>query len=341
MELLRTTSLPPAGVYLLSGPDDYLREQVLDRLRADLLDPGFAEFNHRRIQCAASTKVGTLANAMVDLPMMADRRLLELHEAQTLPPEAQKALVGPLEEAARSGSTVIALCWRPASGRGGPRGSAAAPLREAAARAGVTVDCALADEERPEWVKAALARLGVAAEPAAVAELLKRTGTDLRHLASQLDKLALYAGRGVKIQAEDVRRIVLPSTEVKTWELTAAIGKKNLRRAIEIAETLLEEGEGPGPLLSYMNTYLRSLAQVQSLHARGGNAQSIAAAIPGKKDFQIRMALEELRTWSAAELRLAFDMLCRADLRIKTGADPRLVLELLLVQVCMRRGPAR
>lgn len=340
MQILRAATLPPAGVYLLSGPDDYLREQVLDRLRAELLEPGFAEFNHRQIQCTGSSKVGTLANAMVDLPMMADRRLLELHEAQTLPADAQKSLVAPLEEAARSGSTVIALCWRPAAGGG--RGRAAggsAALKDAAARIGVSIDCALAEDDRGEWVQGALQRMGVKAESAAVAELLKRTGTDLRHLASQLDKLALYAGKGATIKAEDVRKIVLRSTEVKTWELTDAIGKKNLRRAVEITGTLLEEGDGAGPLLSYLNTWLRSLAQVQSLHAKGMSA--LQAAMPNRKDWMIQRDVEQVRTWSVAELRLAFDMLCRADLRIKTGSDPRLVLELLLVQLCMRRGPSR
>lgn len=335
MEVLRSTRLPEAGVFLLSGPDDYLREQVLDRLRQDLLEPDFAEFNHRKIQCTASTKAALLVNALVDLPMMAERRLVELHEAQALPADVGRALVAPLEEAARSGSTVVALCWRPAG-----RGGGASPLKDAAARLGAQVDCALAEAERPEWVQAALARLEVQAEGAAVSEILQRTGGDLRHLASQLDKLALYAGPGKRITAEDVRRVVLRSTEVKTWELTAAIGQKDLRKAISIAEALLEDGEAPGGLLSYLNSYLRSLAQVQSAAGRhGSSVAAVVREIPGKKDYQVRKALEELRTWAPAELRLAFDMLCRADLRIKTGGDPRLVLELLLVQLCARRGP--
>lgn len=337
MELLRGAALPQAGLFLLTGPDDYLREQVLERLRQDLLDPGFAEFNHRKILCTASTRPAPLVNALADLPMMTDRRLVEIHEAQALNAEVARALVAPLEEAVRSGSTVVALAWRPAA-----RGGGASPLKEAAARLGVQVECSLAEADRAEWVRSALDRLGVQAEPSAVGELLQRTGSDLRHLASQLEKLSLYAGTGGRVTVDDVRRVVLRSTEVKTWELTAAIGKRNLRGAVALVETLLEDGEAPGGLLSYLNSYLRSLAQVQALAARHGSSPAtLAREIPGKKEFQVRQALEELRTWAPSELRLAFDMLVRADLRIKTGADPRLVLELFLIQLCARRGPSR
>ncbi len=337
MEALQAAVLPQAAVYLLSGADDYLREQVLERLRREILDPGFAEFNHVRIHCTASTKAGQLVNALMELPMMTDRRLVEIHEAQALPAEMGRALVAPLEEAAGSGGTVVALGWRPV-GRGGGSSS----LKDAAARLGIHLDCALAEADRPAWVQAALERLGVQAEGAAVSEILKRTGSDLRHLASQLDKLALYAGPGARITRDDVTRIVLRSTEIKTWELTAAISKRNLRGAVAIAETLLEDGEQPGGLLSYVNSYLRSLVQVQSLAARHGSSPAaVAREIPGKKEFQVRMALEELRTWAPGELRQAFELVCRADLRIKTGGDPRLILELLLVQLCNRRGPTR
>lgn len=202
MEALAAPRLPEAPVYLLAGPDDFLREQVLDRLRRELLDPGFAEFNHCRFHCTSTTKPAPLVGALSELPMMTDRRLVEIHEAQALSADAARALTAPLEEASRSGGTVVALCWRPV-GRGGGN----SPLKEAAARLGVHLDCTLAEADRPAWVQATLKRLGVQAEGAAVSEILQRTGSDLRHLASQLEKLALYAGPGVRIGREDVRKI--------------------------------------------------------------------------------------------------------------------------------------
>jgi DNA polymerase-3 subunit delta len=337
MEVLAAPRLPEVSVFLLAGPDDFLREQVLDRLRHEVLDPGFADFNHCRIHCTSGTKSAAILAALLELPMMTDRRLVEIHEAQSLPADVAKALIEPLEETGRTGGTVVALCWRPAG-----RGGGTSPLREAAARMGLHLDCTLAEADRPAWVQAALQRLKVQADGAAVSEILQRTGSDLRHLASQLEKLALYAGPGARINREDVRKVVLRSTEVKTWELTAAIGKRDLRSAVRLAEILLEEGEQPGGLLSYLNSYLRSLAQIQALAARhGSSAANLAREVPGKKEFQIRKTLEELRTWSDRDLQRAFELVCRADLRVKTGQDPRLILELLLVDLCHRRGPQR
>jgi DNA polymerase-3 subunit delta len=326
LDFLGRARLPEACLYVLTGPDDYLREQVLARLRQDLLDPGLAEFNHVRLEGGPSTRASSLLDEMAGLPMLAERRLVELHNAPGLRPEVQEALARWILAEGSGPQTVLAVLW--------PQ-ELAGPLGEALAARGLAVDCRLDEAGRRQWLERALGRLGVDSEPGVPEALARRAGNDLRHLASQLDKLAAYAGPGGKVTVAAVEELVSRSAEVKTWELTAAIGKRNLRGALQVLHTLLAEGEAPGALLSYLNSYLRGLAQVAALP---GGAAEIARAIPGKREFQVRMTLEELRTWSPSELRGAFELLCRADGRIKSGSDPRLVLELLLLQLCSRKG---
>jgi DNA polymerase III delta subunit len=126
---------------------------------------------------------------------------------------------------------------------------------------------------------------------------------------------------------------------VQTWKLTAALGERNYPLAVALLDRLLEAGETAGTLLSYVNRSLLSLVQATHLKQELGNLADVGAAMsPKKSDWQVKQTLKEAASWSQAELAATFDRLTRADLRIKTGEDPRLVLQLLFLQMCSRRG---
>ena len=90
-------------------------------------------------------------------------------------------------------------------------------------------------------------------------------------------------------------------------------------------------------LLSYINTYLRSLAQLHHI-VRQERDLNVIAQMTGKKDYQVRKSLEELNTWSEQNLSTAFTALCLADYHIKKGRDPLLAIQLLLARLCLRKG---
>ena len=144
------------------------------------------------------------------------------------------------------------------------------------------------------------------------------------------------AGRGRPIRSRVRATAVL---RCSTWRLTAAIGSKDLPGAYKVLDRLLERGEAAGGLLSYLNSYLGSLAQLKSLQAEvGSSLAQLAKAMPRKTEYQIKKNLQEAATWSLSELATAFDRLTRADLRMKTGDEERLLLQLLVLQLCSRSG---
>ncbi|CAN0457764.1 unnamed protein product, partial [Phaeothamnion confervicola] len=135
-----------------------------------------------------------------------------------------------------------------------------------------------------------------------------------------------------------VEELVPVSSEEQTWRFTSAIGKKSLAEAYIVLDQLLARGEPAGSLLSYLNTYLVGLAQLLHLRQELKTPAAIAAALPRKTEYQVKKNLEEAASFSPQDLRGAFDRIERADFRIKTGSDPRMMLQLLVLQLCSRRG---
>ncbi len=332
MSLLAFLGAPPprAPVYLIVGKDEFLVDLALEHVRKATLEPGLEEFNHRVLRCHKSMKSGVLVDALAELPMLASVRLLELREADELPAPVARAGAPVLEQSARDPGVVTVL-----TAAGPPKKDAV--LLQTASQLGTTLVCEVPEAERPAWLRSRLKVHGTKFESEAQEELLSRVGGELRLLESHLTRLGLLAGQDA-VTRSMVRELVPVSASVQIWRLTAAVGQGDLKQAIEVLDRLLAVEDSAIGLLSYLNTYLNSMAQTAHV---GNSPAALKAAFPGKKDFQVKKQVQEAATWSPRDLSLAFEALLKADLRLKTGTDGRLVMQLLLMQMCGRQGLQR
>lgn len=107
-----------APLYWLNGSEEFLREQVLRKLRLEVLDSGFAEFNHQVVRITATTKSAVLLDALSELPMMTERRLLELQQAHELNAKVADELARFFQERLHPG-LVVALVSDPPKSKSG------------------------------------------------------------------------------------------------------------------------------------------------------------------------------------------------------------------------------
>ena len=197
--------------------------------------------------------------------------------------------------------------------------------------------------------------LGINFETDAVEMLVQLAGEDTRQLDSEVEKLSLYLGDRTRVTLDDVRLLVPLNRAGVIFELGNAIGKRDLRRALELVRTLVYQGQSPiGILLAAVVPRVRSLllaADLMTRHPRlpRGSYSAFGAAleklpanetahIPKKKDgtglnaYPIFLAIGETMKFTAAELRVALQACLEANLKlVTTSLDPQLVLERLLI----------
>ena len=339
-QLRGLAKLPESLLYHVTGPDDYLREEVLLRLKRELLDPDFGDFNFRSVRCASHLKLSLLQDALAELPVMTERRLLELANPGGLSAKGWEYVADTYARSAKSKDVILVLAWEGAakSKAGAKKKGEIAPPDAQMLEQGVKIVCEVDAKERNPWVQARAQELGLKIDSDALEALLERSGSDLRLLSSHLEKLRLYCGPEESAKKSLVIELVPVSSEVQTWRFTSAIGKKSLAEAYVVLDLLLARGEPAGSLLSYLNTYLVGLAQLLHLRQELKTPAAIAAFLPRKTEYQVKKNLEEATSFSPQDLRGAFDRIERADFRIKTGSDPRMMLQLLVLQLCSRRG---
>ena len=94
-------------------------------------------------------------------------------------------------------------------------------------------------------------------------------GGDLRRVASEVEKLSLYAGKRA-ITAADVRLLVADESEEKMWNLTDGLSARNAKMAMgSLAELLLQDDKLEFMILSSIAGNYRMIARVKALMARG------------------------------------------------------------------------
>lgn len=195
-----------------------------------------------------------------------------------------------------------------------------------------------APAEAADWLDA-----GAAADP--VQLLAALTQGDTLRIASELDKLALYA-RGQDVTTTMVLAVCSGQREVDNFKLADAILDGEVATAVDVLQRLMtgstESGQG---LIGMLAGRYRQLAAVVELLDAGAPAEEVgralgrAGAFPRLRDAAIRRA----RRLGADGIRNAIAAIVAADRQVKLGElDEDVAVELLVVELAIlsRRGAA-
>ena len=203
------------------------------------------------------------------------------------------------------------------------------------------VELARVDEaDAIRWLTAEAEKLQVRFDPDAARELADALGADMMLIASEFEKLLLYAGEKKRITLGDVETMVLAAKQRSLYELTDAISAKDKPRALMLLQGLLNASDGGedsaiGHLYMLARTY-RQMTVILEKNVRDSRAiwQALWQGFrmpPFAAEDLIRQAR---RYESRHELTRALRLIARADLELRSSPpDKRLVLERLVLEL--------
>ena len=210
------------------------------------------------------------------------------------------------------------------------------------------VELARVDEaDALRWIAAEAKRQEVVFDADAARELTDALGADMMLIASEFEKLVLYAGQKRHVTLGDVETMVLAAKQRSLYELTDAISAKDKGRALTLLQGLLNASDGGedsaiGHLYMLARTF-RQMLVILEKNVRDSRAiwQALWQGFrmpPFAADDLIRQAR---RYKSRRELTRALRLIAKADLELRSQpADKRLVLERLVQQLASEPKPA-
>ncbi len=216
-----------------------------------------------------------------------------------------------------------------------------APLAKAVAKEGDVLAYDVPKRRVPEWVGEQLSRLGVKADGDACRALVEIVGDDLDELASEIDKLATWAGSD-PVTVADVERLAVGLAETPIFAVTDAWGARDVGGVLASTEALLERSHRPrsGELMRVVASLVSHIGRVRRIArlADDGVRAKDAAARLKMHPFAAEKAAKQARNFTADELAHAIVRLARLDAAAKGGSrlPADLELERALVEITRR-----
>jgi DNA polymerase-3 subunit delta len=329
---------PPRPVCAVYGDEAFLKREVLVRLRQAVLGGGEGDFSFSTF----AGRTAELRDVIEELSTIAmfggDKRLALVEEADDFVTRYREELEDYAAKPRPTGILVLEVKTWPANTR----------LAKLVAADGLTIDCRpLKPAQVSGWAIAWAKRTHNIQLPAAAANVLvDLAGTELGLLDQELAKLALTAGPGGKVSAEQVGQLVGSWRTKTAWQMLDAALDGDAREALTQLDRLLLAGEQPVAILGQIAATLRRFAAATRLvlaAAAAGRRPVLRNALEqaGVKPFVLQQAERQIRRLGRDRGSQLYQWLLRADLDLKGDSPlpPRLVLENLIVRLAAPGRP--
>ena len=318
-------------LYVFHGPDDFIRTEKIDELKAAMDDSASAGLNVTQLDGQGLT-LGDIRHHTDTLPFFVTKRLVVVSNYlayATNRPDDLQALLDYLPQLPASADLVFDE--KETLDRNHP-------VLKMAREQGTVHSAGLDANNLQPWIVQRAKILGANIEPSAAAMLSRLVGPRLRILNSELEKLSLYVNNERPISTADVELLVPYTEEAEKFGMSNAIGKRDARRAYDQLHKELDEGRNPMAIMAGIAAQVRALIEVKDMAERGMSPAEIARVKGWRSDYAARARLQEAANYSMARLEQILEMLLDFDVSIKTGKiDSMLALDTLIARLCTVR----
>jgi len=275
-------------VYLFQGEEGYYIDQLTDMLIDTVLDESERDFN-QTILYGLETNVGAVINACRRYPMMAERQLVVIKEAQQLKniDELVHYVNNPLH------STILVINYKYGKLDGRKK------LSGEIAKVGIVYESKkLYERDIPDFIINYLRgkQIGIGRQTTQI--LTDYLGTDLSKIINELDKLIIALAGEKQVTDILVEQNIGISKDFNNYELQKAIAAGDVLKANRIAR-YFEENQKNNPLIMTLNVLFGFFSNLMICHYEKDKSKTHLMATLGMKwDFQIIDYVEAIKRYN-------------------------------------------
>lgn len=172
----------------------------------------------------------------------------------------------------------------------------------------------------PAWLVAEAGRRGFSLDADAARLLVERMGEGTVRLTTELDRLAVWAGDGGRVECDDLEAMVADTSEEASWTLADSLLDRSPAGALASAERLTGQGEALTPMIYTAAKRLREAHRALGELERGRSPKEVEAGMP-MHPYAAKMLLRRVQGGSLDELRAATCAIADLEWWTRGGSD--------------------
>lgn len=290
-----------APIYVLHGEEPYFIDQLTQLLLDHVLTDEEKDFNLTQLYGADLLNMGDVVTTCRRYPMMAERQLVMLREAQAIDQRRSltsfEVLEAYVSHPLQSTVFVVTCSGKKLDGR-------QRWLKMVQDNGGVVFESKrITDYELPKVLPGLLQQTGLNFEPQAVQMLSDYIGSDISRLMAEIDKLRLHMGQNTTVTAHLVADHIGISREYNVFELTAALSQRDMKKC-ELIRRYFAQNPKQNPIqatLSVLFNYFRNimLAHYATDKSVNGLMKEVGLNFPQARE--IATAMKTYNAWKAMQ----------------------------------------
>lgn len=312
------------SVFFFIGDDKYLKEEALKGLVSTLQGKS-PHLSDQTIFYGGELDTEEVLSQLNTIPLLSDRRLIVIKDMEKASDEFRASLINYIKKPSKSAYLVLDA----------KDDSVLKEYDETIGQISIRRFSPLSGEPLTSWIMSYVERSGKTMDRDAIAIFKELEGNDLSYLSRELDKLITFAGDAPEISPDDVEGLIGKSLIKSAFDITDAIGRKNVDGAIKISSGLMAGGRKEYEIIGILSWYLKRMLKAAILRQEGQNDYAIASILKISRKFQDEF-FRQLAGFGPEKIRSNIELLLKADLDIKRSKfDPGTVLELAIVRLCL------
>lgn len=295
-----------APVYFLMGEEPFFIDQITDYLEEHVVQEGARSFN-QSILYGRETDIETVLAEAKRFPMMSDRQLVVVKEAQNL--KKIEALLEYVKNPLKSTVLVVNYKYKSLDKR--------TTFYKAVQQNCVVFETKkLYDNEVPGWIESHAHRAGFRCDHKSSALLTEFLGNDLSRIDNELKKLFLVCGPSKEITPALIEENIGISKDYNNFELQKSLGEKNAFKAIQIVQ-YFEANPKNNPLVVTIGVLYSYFTKLMLLHSAADKSPKGLAVAMGVNPFFVKDYQAAAGKYNLAKLSSIIAFLREADTRSK------------------------
>ncbi|MBA4298611.1 DNA polymerase III, delta subunit [Algoriphagus alkaliphilus] len=304
-----------APIYFLEGDEPYFIDLITDYIEKHAIAEHEKGFN-QLVMYGKDSQVNVILSNARKFPMMADRQVVIVKEAQSIPDlgkeDAQKLLLSYINNPLPSTILVFAHKHKKLDGRGS--------LKKELDKKTVFVNSEkVKDWKLTEWVENYIKELGYQIDVKAAQLLADSIGNNLEVISNEVGKMLINFSEPTKLTTEHISKYIGINKDYNNFELSKAIGYRDVIKANQIIHYFIQNPKAHPviPIFSLLYNYFSKIALV---HRAGPMPENQLAGLIGVHPYGVKEYLAVSRNYKLGKVIEVFGFIKEADLRFK-GVD--------------------
>jgi DNA polymerase III subunit delta len=261
-------------IYFLHGEEPYFIDVLTKAIQDNALEESERDFN-QSILYGKDAEVLSLISELKSYPMMAERRLVILKEAQYF--KAIEQLESYLENPANS--TIFVICYKYKTFDARKK-----TLKNALKNGVVFKSEKVKEYQLAEWIQQYIKTTGYELTSKAWMLLIESLGNDLGRIVKELEKLAVLIEKGTIINENHIEENIGISKDYNVFELTNAVANKDNLKALKIVD-YFEHNPKAADLVFVISNLFKFFSQIMRIHFLPNKSREAVAQALGVHPF--------------------------------------------------------